>query len=230
MYRRMLSRFFRNLLLFWNRINPSVQLISFHYMLFASREAESIMHAKLSTFCVVVSSLKSEKNVKCHLLSCMDICRCRCSRHRWWLLIWRVVVKYVRSCSGDDDQFFQLSCSRGQWTCHAVVKEQGGRGGGWAGGDLGSAQGWAEKWEGRVEEMTVMLRLVCMHACGVHECCRWYLIRASPSVQQKAPFSLKSPSLSSFELFCLLQCHPCIFLSEGGADFCGLLFHDMLSC
>ena len=36
--------------------------------------------------------------------------------------------EYARSCS--EDQFFQLSCSRGQCNRHAIIEEEAGGGGG----------------------------------------------------------------------------------------------------
>lgn len=113
------------------------------------------------------------------------------------------------------------------------------------GRDLGSVQGWARKWQGRVEEMTVMLRCVCVCVFGacVYACswCAWmlYLILnpSSPEcpkghlfIHRKHPFSLKSNLSVFFWAVLLLQCHYYIFWSEVVGDFCGLLFHNMLSC
>lgn len=71
--------------------------------------------------------------------------------------------EYARLCV--EDQFLQLSCSRGQCACHATIKEQAG-----AGSRLSTGVSERVGRESGRDDCHAQV-CVCVYACGVHECC-----------------------------------------------------------
>lgn len=151
------------------------------------------------------------------LCGCMFIemsvwsCLCESSEHRGCV---NVIFEYARSCS--EDQFFQLSCSWDQCTCHVWIKKQAVGGiSGLHRGEWEIGKGGWKRWLSRSGVS------VCMHARCLHRCPTWSVIPAALDVQKGFFLPIES---SSFLWNCLPRLLFCLSTSWSSSSLSVFMF------